>query len=198
MKSRVIQKNVNVSHRKAKLVVDLIRNKNVNEAIRILDNTNKKSAPILKKLLLSAIANSTNNHSMNAANLYVYEIFANQGPTLKRTLPRAKGSADRIFKRTTHLEIILSDDKTERNNDLQAIKDLVKRRADGNRNKNKTVNTVKKTETKKVTASKKPATAKPAAKKPEAKKATVAKKTTTAAKSSTTKTTNKTVNKKGE
>ncbi len=148
MKSTAIIRNVHVSSRKAKLVVDLIRGKKVNDAIRILELTNKKSAPILKKLLNSAIANSTNNHSMNAQSLYVYEIFANEGPTMKRVMARAKGSADTIFKRTTHFKIVLSDDVNERKNDLQKIKDKIKKRSLGN---SKNVSKVlEKQETKKV------------------------------------------------
>ena len=70
---------------------------------------------------------------MNGELLYVYEIFANEGPTLKRVMPRAKGSADTIFKRTTHFKITLSDDINERQKDLALIKDKVKRRALGNK-----------------------------------------------------------------
>ncbi len=151
MKSTAIIRNVHISSRKAKLVVDLIRGKKVNDAIRILELTNKKSAPILKKLLNSAIANSTNNHSMNAQSLYVYEIFANEGPTMKRVMARAKGSADTIFKRTTHFKIVLSDDVNERKNDLQKIKDKIKKRSLGN---SKNVSKVlEKQETKKMDSS---------------------------------------------
>ncbi|MDE5617595.1 MAG: 50S ribosomal protein L22 [Ureaplasma sp.] len=148
MKSTAIIRNVHVSSRKAKLVVDLIRGKKVNDAIRILELTNKKSAPILKKLLTSAIANSTNNHSMNAQSLYVYEVFANEGPTMKRVMARAKGSADTIFKRTTHFKIVLSDDVNERKNDLQRIKDRVKKRSLGN--SKKVSKPIEKVETKKI------------------------------------------------
>lgn len=135
MKTTAIVRNVHVSSRKAKLVVDLIRGKKVAEAIRILDTTNKKSARILKKLLNSAIANATNNHSMNGQFLYVYEVFANEGVTMKRIMQRAKGSADTIFKRTTHFQITLSDDPSERQKDLEMIKQKIKKRAEGNRKK---------------------------------------------------------------
>lgn len=122
MVNKVIQRNIHISHRKAQLVCDLIRNKPIKEAIIILNNTDKKFAPICLKLLNSAIANATNNHAMNAEKLYVYNIFANQGPTWKRTMPRARGSADIIFKRTTHLEIHLSDNPNERKLELEAKK----------------------------------------------------------------------------
>lgn len=114
MVNTVIQRNIRISHRKAQLVCDLIRNKPVAQAIVILKNTDKKIAPIILKLLNSAIANATNNHAMNAEKLYVYNIFANQGPTMKRTMPRARGSADMIRKRSTHIEIHLSDNPNER------------------------------------------------------------------------------------
>ncbi len=123
MVNKVIQRNIRISHRKAQLVCDLIRNKPVKEAIIILKNTNKKIAPIILKLLNSAIANATNNHAMNAEKLYVYNIFANQGPTMKRTMPRARGSADMIRKRSTHIEIHLSDNPNERKLEIERIKE---------------------------------------------------------------------------
>lgn len=123
MTSKVIQRNIHISHRKASLVIDLIRNKPIDEAIRILQHTQKKFAPIVLKLLNSAVANVTNNKKdMDPTNLYIYKIVANQGPTAKRRNFRAKGSADIIFKRTTHLEIVLSDDKDELAKELAAIK----------------------------------------------------------------------------
>jgi len=122
MKARAIQRNIHVSPRKAGLVCDLIRGLPVAKALVILDNTNQKSAKIIKKILNSAIANATNNHAMVGEKLYIYQIAANQGSSIKRTLPRAKGSADMIKKRHTHLEIILSDDPQEHAKDLIAIK----------------------------------------------------------------------------
>lgn len=133
MQAKASQRNINVSPRKAKLVCDLIRNKPVTEALTILEHTNKKTAPILKKLLHGAIANATNNNAMQADKLYVYTVVANQGATSKRTSPRAKGSADLIRKRHTHLEIVVSDDVDERKKEIQLIKDLKKKRALNNK-----------------------------------------------------------------
>ncbi len=133
MKAKAIQRYIHISSQKAKLVVDLIRNKNVTESLIILDNTNKKAAPIVKKLLVQAIANATNNHAMDGSKLYIYKIVANQAPTLKRTNPRARGSADLLKKRYSHIEITLSDDQEELKKDLQKIKDLKKKRALGNK-----------------------------------------------------------------
>ena len=104
-------KYARISSRKVKIVADLIRGKNVDEALAILKFAPKASSEILEKLLKSAIANAENNHFMNRKDLKVAEIYANQGPTLKRIRPAAKGSAVRIRKRTSHITIVLRDDK---------------------------------------------------------------------------------------
>ena len=100
-----------ISARKVKVVADLIRGKKVEEALQIVKFAPKASAELLEKLLKSAIANAENNHFMNKSDLYVAEIFANQGPTLKRIRPAAKGSAVRIRKRTSHITIVLRESK---------------------------------------------------------------------------------------
>jgi ribosomal protein L22 len=126
MKARAIQKNVHVSSRKANLICDLIRYKSVKEALVILDNAEKKTAAIIKKLLNSAAANATNNHQMNGDKLYIYFVTANQGSTIKRSLPRAKGSANMIRKRHSHLIVELSDDPKQHEKDLMALKTVVR------------------------------------------------------------------------
>ena len=98
-----------ISSRKVKIVADLIRGKNVDEALAIVKFTPKASSEIIEKLLKSAIANAENNHEMKHENLYVAEIYANQGSTLKRIRPAAKGSAVRIRKRTSHITIVLKE-----------------------------------------------------------------------------------------
>lgn len=133
MIAKAVQKNVHVSYRKAKIVCDLIRNKNVKDALTILELTKKKSAKYLINLLNQVIANATNNHAMAADKLYVYEVVANQGATLKRTQPRAKGSADLLKKRHTHFYCYLSDDPNERKNAIAKIKAKVKKRSDNNK-----------------------------------------------------------------
>ena len=104
-------KYARISARKVKIVADLVRGKDVDEALAIMKFTPKASSEVLEKLLKSAIANAENNHEMKHENLYVAEIFANQGPTLKRIRPAAKGSAVRIRKRTSNITIVLRDDK---------------------------------------------------------------------------------------
>ena len=100
-----------ISARKVKIVADLIRGKKVDEALAIIKFTPKAASEELEKLLKSAIANAENNHGMNRGNLVVSEIYANQGPTLKRIRPAAKGSAVRIRKRTSHITIVLKERK---------------------------------------------------------------------------------------
>ena len=102
-------KYTRISPRKVKIVADLIRGKNVDEALAIVKFTPKASSDIIEKLLKSAIANAENNHGMSSNNLYVAEIYANQGPTMKRIRPAAKGSAVRIRKRTSHITIKLRE-----------------------------------------------------------------------------------------
>ena len=100
---------IRISSRKVKVVIDLIRGKSVDEAEAILLYTPKAAAEPVLKLLRSAIANAENNLELSRDNLYVAEIFANQGPTLKRYRPRARGSAFHIRKRTSHITVILDE-----------------------------------------------------------------------------------------
>ena len=102
-------KYARISSRKVKIVADLIRGKNVDEALAIVKFTPIAASEIVEKLLKSAIANAENNHGMKSNNLYVAEIYANQGPTLRRIRPAAKGSAVRIRKRTSHITIVLKE-----------------------------------------------------------------------------------------
>ena len=89
--------------------MDLIKNKNIDEAYGILRYTPKAASDILFKLLKSAEANATNNNGLDRENLYVAEGFANPGPTLKRIQARAQGRANRIRKRTSHITIVVKE-----------------------------------------------------------------------------------------
>ena len=108
---RAIARYVRISSRKVKIVIDLIRGKKVDEALAILMYTPKSAAPVVEKLLNSAIANAENNLEMNRDTLYVAEVYANQGPTLKRYWARSHGRADMIHKRTSHITIVLDQAK---------------------------------------------------------------------------------------
>ena len=98
-----------VSVTKACFVLDVIRGKDVNTALAILQYNNRKASKIIYKLLKSAIANAENNNGLKAENLYVAECYANKGPTMKRIHPRAQGRAYRIEKRTSHITVVLDE-----------------------------------------------------------------------------------------
>lgn len=102
-------KFVRIAPRKAQLVADLIRGKQVGEAIAILRHTPKSASPIIEKLLNSAIANAEHNYQLDVNKLVVSQVFANQGPTMKRFRPRAMGRASRINKRTSHITLVVSE-----------------------------------------------------------------------------------------
>ena len=100
---------VRIAPRKVQIVLDLIRNKPVEEAAAILKHTPKAACEPLAKLLKSAIANAENNNNMDVTRLYVAECFVCQGPTLKRIRPRAQGRAFRINKKTSHITMVLKE-----------------------------------------------------------------------------------------
>ena len=111
---KAIAKYIRISSRKVRIVIDLIRGKQVDEALAILQFTPKAAAPEVAKVLVSAIANAENNPPyLHRDNLYVAEAYANQGPTLKRFMPRAKGSASPILKRSSHITVILDEKKED-------------------------------------------------------------------------------------
>ena len=109
MESRASLKHARISARKVKIVIDLIRGKDVQEALAILKFTPKAASPLVEKLVKSAIANAENNHNMDADKLYIAEIYANQGATMKRIRAATQGRANRIRKRTSHIEVVLKE-----------------------------------------------------------------------------------------
>lgn len=102
-------KTVRIAARKARLVIDLIRGRDVAEALAILEFIPRSGSPIIEKVLKSAIANAEHNYDLDAQNLYVSKAYVNEGPTLKRFRPRAKGSASPINKRTSHVTVVVSE-----------------------------------------------------------------------------------------
>lgn len=97
------------SAQKVRLIVDLIRGKKVPDALNILIYSKKKAALLVKKVLESAVANAEHNDGVDIDQLKITQIFVNEGATMKRMMPRAKGRADRILKRTSHITVIVSD-----------------------------------------------------------------------------------------
>lgn len=108
--TQAVLKFVRMSPQKARLVADLVRGKKVDEAINTLKFSNQRAASVIRKVLESAIANAENNFGADVDELKVQEIFVDQGPVMKRTMPRAKGRADRISKPTSHITIRVSDE----------------------------------------------------------------------------------------
>lgn len=108
MEVKAVLRYIRISSRKTRLVIDMIRGMDVSKAKVVLDFTPKKAAKIVKKVLSSAVANAIENHGMKKENLYISKIYVDQGPTLKRMKPRARGRADKIKKRTSHITIYIS------------------------------------------------------------------------------------------
>ena len=104
---KAIARHVRISPYTVGRVLDLIRGKDYAEAVAILENVQKSSSEPVKKVLMSAAANAEHNLGMSKDNLYVAACYADQGPTLKRVMPRAQGRAFRILKRTSHITVVL-------------------------------------------------------------------------------------------
>ena len=107
--ARAVAHDVRVTPRKARLVLDLIRGKAVNEALGILSNVNKAASPIVAKVVKSAASNAINNFGMSEEKLYVAECYAGDGIKMKRFLPRAKGSASGLVKRSSHITVVVKE-----------------------------------------------------------------------------------------
>jgi large subunit ribosomal protein L22 len=106
---RAVATNIRIAPRKVSAVIDLIKGKPIDEAYAILNYTPKAASPVLLKLLKSAEANAVNNNSLSRDDLVVADCYANPGPVLKRIMPRARGSAARINKRTSHITVVLKE-----------------------------------------------------------------------------------------
>ena len=102
-------KGAQISAQKARLVADQVRGRHVDEALDLLEFSPKKASRLVKKLLDSAIANAENNEGADVDELVISSIFVDEGRTMKRLRPRAKGRADRIFKRSCHITLMVSN-----------------------------------------------------------------------------------------
>jgi large subunit ribosomal protein L22 len=109
MEVRAYAKMQRIAPRKVRLVLDLVRGKSLEEAIVIVNNTDKRASKMVYKLLMNAAASAENNHGLDVNNLYVTKTFATEGPTLKRIRPRAQGRASGINKRTSHITVVLGE-----------------------------------------------------------------------------------------
>lgn len=109
MQAKAHANHIRIAPRKVRLVIDLIRGKQVGDAVAILRNTPRSASPVVEKLLNSAIANAEHNFSLDPNKLVVSEAYVNQGPTLKRIRPRSQGRAFKILKRTSHITLVVSE-----------------------------------------------------------------------------------------
>ena len=109
MEAKAIYRNARSSAQKARLVADQVRGMPVEKALNLLKFSPRKAAKIIYKVLESAVANAENNLSLDVESLVVSRIMVDEGPSMKRIMPRAKGRADRIVKRTSHISIYVSE-----------------------------------------------------------------------------------------
>ena len=109
MEVKAIAKYIRLSPRKVRLLMEEIKGKKVEEALNLLAFASQRGAPILRKLINSAVANASQYPDIDVDNLFIKHIFADEGPTLKRFRPRAMGRATRIRKRSSHLTVILNE-----------------------------------------------------------------------------------------
>ena len=109
MESTAKAMHVRIAPRKVRLVMDMVRGKPVEEALQTLGLVRKAASPVIAKVIKSAIANAENNHEMSTDGLIVTRAFVDEGPTMKRFMPRAMGRATTILKRTSHITVVLSE-----------------------------------------------------------------------------------------
>lgn len=109
MEAKATARTVVIAPRKARLVINLVRGKNISDAMAILNNLNKKSARLTKKVLVSAVANAENNFKMDKSKLYVKEAYINDGPVMKRRRIGSRSHVDRHDKKTSHITIVVAE-----------------------------------------------------------------------------------------
>ena len=109
MEVKATAKTVRISARKVRLVLDLVRGMDCKEALGVLELTPNHAAAAIRKVVKSAMANATHNNQMDENKLYIKECYANEGITIKRWMPRAKGSASPIMKRTSHITVVVDE-----------------------------------------------------------------------------------------
>lgn len=106
---KAAHRNARSSAQKARLVADQVRGMPVDKALNLLKFSPRKAAKLIYKVLFSAVSNAENNHSLDVDRLVVSRIMVDEGPSLKRIMPRAKGRADRIVKRTSHITVYVAE-----------------------------------------------------------------------------------------
>lgn len=107
--AKAVATYIRIAPRKLRIVIDLIRGKNIGEAFSILKFTPKVGSEVIEKVLKSAVANAEHNYDMNSDKLYIAAAYVDQGPTLKRIHPRSRGQAFKILKRSSHVTIVVKE-----------------------------------------------------------------------------------------
>ena len=107
LEARAHVRNVRIAPQKVRVVVDLVRGKNLRDALAILNHTPKRASSVIAKVIRSAAANAEHNHDLDVQDLYVHAIWVDGGPTLKRIHPRSRGQAFQILKRSSHVSVVL-------------------------------------------------------------------------------------------
>ena len=110
METRAVARFVRISPRKVRLVMDEVRGKKVGDALNMLTFAPQKGARLLRKLIGSAVSNAQHNSNLDPDSLVIKRVYADEGPALKRFIPRAQGRATQIRKRTSHLTVILDEE----------------------------------------------------------------------------------------
>ena len=131
MEVKAIAKNVRISPKKVKLVVDQIKNKKPAEAAKILEFTNKRSTSAIKKVIMSAIANAKNNYNLDEGSLLFKQISVNKGLTFKRYRPVSRGRVHHILKRTSHLTVVLKGEQKAKKTEVTEASKEVKEEKSG-------------------------------------------------------------------
>jgi large subunit ribosomal protein L22 len=132
LEAKAVEKYLRMSSSKVKYVIDLVKNKPVEEAMDLLTFTTRGAASVVKKAIQSAASNAVENfkeYKVTEGDLFIKEIYANEGPTLKRFKARARGRADKIFKRTSHITVLVSDGKKKKQAEKTGSKAASKKEA---------------------------------------------------------------------
>lgn len=109
MEAKALARFIRISPQKARLVADLVRGRSVDEALTALRFMPKKGARILRQVIESAVANASQNETIDVDTLYIKKIYIDGGPMLKRVMPRSMGRANRVLKRTSHITVVLDE-----------------------------------------------------------------------------------------
>ena len=126
MEVKAIAKNIRISPKKVRLVVDQIKNRKPQDAVKVLDFVNKKPAAAIKKAIMSAIANAKNNYSLDEGSLVFKQISVNKGLTFKRYRPVSRGRVHHILKRASHLTVVLKGEEKKKVSEVSDVSKVSK------------------------------------------------------------------------